>query len=404
MNQPNGSGISFFGIALDPTDDPLKIQFKHALTRNLLSGQANFANPYRALMHDLQDLLVGSDWEASGEIEVPSWLTPAPDPSELPLATPESNISFMETNGCQRHAEKVRNLVLQRMLGNIPAMIAVDHSMSFGTLSAITEICSPEDLTVLIVDSHFDAFDPSERLGLYRYAENTCPWMSSSASAHVTADSGIGQRDDLNCGNFLKQLLDKRVISPGRLILFGVSDYPDSEIKQDSRAKEYVETYLHYEQQGVTFITKEEIDKTGIDNALARLLKKIDTHHLYVSLDVDVGSLRAINAARFMNVIGLDRNQLYKTASVLGRLIRDDVELVGFDICEIETFLAGRHFKNGVIDRTFETVNDVIRLLLGHEVAYAGLDSPDKESRRHPLSYDGRANGISDVTLGETML
>ena len=98
-----------------------------------------------------------------------------------------------------------------------------------------------------------------------------------------------------------------------------------------------------------------------------------------------------------MNVIGLDRKQLYGTARALGEFAHDNIELVGFDVCEIETFLAGRHFKNGVTDQTFEVVSDVIRLLLGYEARYGGTGSTAEIVSRHSFLCTGTAKGISDA-------
>ena len=49
----------------------------------------------------------------------------------------------------------------------------------------------------------------------------------------------------------------------------------------------------------------------------------------------------------------------------------EEKELIGLDVCGIETFLLGREFPNGATDRTLERLSDFVRILLGHEAMYS---------------------------------
>jgi hypothetical protein len=80
-----------------------------------------------------------------------------------------------------------------------------------------------------------------------------------------------------------------------------------------------------------------------------------------------------------MNVVGLGSEELYEIARVLEEILREK-ELIGFDVCGVETFLLGREFPNGSTDRTLERLSDFVRILLGREARDA--DCPPGEGRR----------------------
>ena len=47
--QEKNSNIDFFGIALDPTDDPLKMKFKLSLAQNCAFEKSKFKSPYSGI-------------------------------------------------------------------------------------------------------------------------------------------------------------------------------------------------------------------------------------------------------------------------------------------------------------------------------------------------------------------
>jgi len=353
--------LVLFGVALDPTDDELKLEFKSLLARDLASDRIRFRNPYEALTDCLRDLIDQGVCEVSGEVEVPSWLTPAPAPSDLPLVTAENNLRFIDAGGCDEVAEGVRAFIQARLAGGIPAMVAVDHSTTGGALRAFAARHGPSNITVLVVDSHFDGLQLAERMELFRHANGS---LSDGLADGETI------QESYNCATWLKRMLDEQIVLPDRLILFGVSDYPSESMRQDPRLSRYVGAYRSFEEAGVTFVTKEEIRQKGVRGALERLLNGMAADRLYISLDADIGSLDAVHAARFMNVKGLSTEELFETARVLEGTLREK-ELIGLDVCGIETFLLGRQFPNGVKDRTSERLSDFIRILLGQQARYA---------------------------------
>ena len=351
--------LALFGVALDPTDDELKLEFKTIQARDLAAGSLRFKSPYEALTGVLQDLTARGLCEASGEVEIPSWLTPTPDPSDLPLLTAENNLSFIDEGGCNEIAERVKAFLEAGSVNGIPTMVAVDHSTTGGTLRALAKEHGSPDVAVLVVDSHFDGLQLAERIELFRYGNET----------GIDDPQEVSVQESYNCATWLKYMLDEGVVRPDRLIVFGISDYPTNAMRQDPRLSRYVDAYRAFEEAGVTFVTREEIRQKGVRGTLVPLLNGMAADRLYVSLDADIGSLDAVHAARFMNVVGLSSEELYEIARVLEETLRGK-ELIGLDVCGIETFLLGREFPNGSTDRTLERLSGFVRILLGREAVY----------------------------------
>ncbi len=348
---------AFFGAALDPTDDELKFGFKAILARDLALGRIRFRNPYDAVVDSLRDLIDAGVCTAVGEIDIPSWLTPTPTPADLPLVTAENNVRFIDEGGCLEVAERVGSFVQTEMAGSIPAMVAVDHSTTGGVLRALAEEHGPSNLTVLVVDSHFDGLQLAERMELASYGSG-----EQQGCADNGAESGAIP-ESYNCATWLRYMLQEGVILPDKLIVFGTSDHPSTPMRQDPGLSRYLSAYRAFEEAGVTFVTREEIRRKGVRDVLNPLLNRTATDRLYISLDADIGSLDAVHAARFMNVKGLSARELYELARVLGETL-EKVQLVGLDVCGIETFLLGREFPNGVKDMTLERLSDFIRVLI----------------------------------------
>ena len=368
--QEQNSKIQFFGIPLDPTDDPLKMEFKLLLAKDCASKKLRFKSPYSGVRSYLKDLFDAGDFKDKGEMKVPSWLTPVPSMEDLAFLTPLRNVTFIDSNGCYKYAERVKEFMKGSIGKGVPAMVAVDHSMTGGMLKALAERYSPENITVLILDSHFDAFSISERVELFRFAEKKYPdLMSYSDSRFFSSGADIEKSipKTYNCGTFLKYLLEEEIIPPERLIVLGVSDYPTEEMRRERGIRRYTEQYLQFEREGVTFVTKEEIERIGIERIMTSLLGEVKTDYIYISFDADIGALNAIYAARFLNCIGLNKRQIYEIADTLVKALQKDLILIGLDICEIEIFLAGLRLTNGIIDDSLEVLSDFVRVLLGYQ-------------------------------------
>jgi len=77
----------------------------------------------------------------------------------------------------------------------------------------------------------------------------------------------------------------------------------------------------------------------------------------------------------------------------------EEKELIGLDVCGIETFLLGREFPNGSTDRTPERLSDFVRILLGREAMYSrsgnGRGRPDNTVGGGPTT---RFEAVSSIT------
>jgi arginase family enzyme len=280
--------------------------------------------------------------------------------SDLPLVTRENNLRFIDEGGCKDMADRVKAFVETRLAPGIPAMVAVDHSTTGGALRALAEEQHPASMAVLVVDSHFDGLELAERMELFRYGN----------PAEFDDPQGAVVHESYNCATWIKHVLDDRIVEPEKLVVFGISDHPTAAMRKEPRLRRYVGACRAFEEAGVRFVTKEEIRQNGVRGSLAPLLNGIESNHLYVSLDADIGSLDAVHAARFMNVVGLNDEELREIARVVEETLQEK-ELIGLDVCGIETLLLGREFPNGVKDRTLEGLSDFVRILLGQDEKYS---------------------------------
>jgi arginase family enzyme len=95
---------------------------------------------------------------------------------------------------------------------------------------------------------------------------------------------------------------------------------------------------------------------------LQRFIKeKITTSHVYVSLDLDVGSYRCIHAARYMDREGIERDALMSVARIIGESARAGrFRLAGADIMEFNVHFLGIETSGGIKDDTLEVARDFL--------------------------------------------
>jgi len=358
--------LKFFGIALDASDDPKKSTLKQNHALGALPWKLMFPNPYKGLISYLKDVLNLNFCDEAGEIMVDSWLTPTPKVEDLPLVEPENYNTFITSDCCSDYANLVKRFVADKVLPDKPAMVAVDHSMTGGALKALAEHFGPENIAVLVFDNHFDGIRAKDRMELSRYAKDH-PSELLNFETVSSSDMFSDVPETYNCATFLRYLLDEDVILPGNLMIIGVADYPPEEAERDEHLKKYSKAYLHYEDKGITFITKHDVDAGGrnISGRMDSFFRKVAAPHIYISLDADVGSFKSVYAARTMNAIGLSRKQLHGLASAVSQqIVHYKKTLVGFDVCEVDTYLAGYEFEPGVKDKTYEVLSDLVRMIL----------------------------------------
>lgn len=352
-----------FGIDLNPDERSESVNRKLEYIKSLeFKGiDDGFLDPCEAMKFLLRDEISKSQIQNAGKIPVEYWLTSKPKFRDL--VSVENYVFFVDSNGCKEYAVKVKDFVKNEVLPDSPIMIGVDHSSTGGALYALSQEFGPENLSVIVLDSHFDAILPTIRCNLVQYDLETNP---DSKFGH--SDPFIKNRSNsFNYDSFLFFLTKDRIILPENLVVFGVSDYPPPRARsiKDERVKDFLDAYFGLERQGVGIVTKKEINKRGIAASINPIFEKIKTPYVYVSLDIDVGATSALIGCRHLDVKGLSRKQILAIGRALNRTFsRKNIRLVGFDVMETDVYKAGQKKRNGKRDRTYEIESEFIRLLL----------------------------------------
>lgn len=360
----------FFGAALDPADSPEKVSIKIGYLNALRDGKTpepNFLDPYDAVAQHLPDMFQNPDYIQCGKFSVESWLTSKPLLEDFPLITPENYRVFLDTNGCEEYARALQKFVEEHVLPDTPAMIGVDHSLTGGVLRALSHVHGAENISVVVIDAHFDAISQKARVGLAEYVKEI---GMRYPLGYIPSAVDASTPEMYNCGTYLRHTIEQKVVLPKNLIVIGVADYPDEKLKSidDNRVKKYVDSYLQYEKDGVTLIPSSKIDK-NFPSLLAQSLKNVSTPWVYASLDVDVGSYSALYAARFLDAIGIGEEEIYEIARQISKRINSGAfQLAGFDVMEVDVHLAGAKFSDGKEDRTSLICGNFIKHLLGLKI------------------------------------
>jgi arginase family enzyme len=247
-------------------------------------------------------------------------------------------------------------------------MIGVDHSSTYGAISALKQ-GGEEDLGLVIIDSHFDAVPMALRYGLIEYAKKTDsiaipPDLLSNEAYPNLSSSEINEWGKLNPENFLLHVLEQKLIDPKNLVVVGISDYPPDtyEESDDPQVRDYLNYFRSLEEQGVSFIPKSSIDANGI-RGLEKALQNLDAKRLYISLDIDIGSLSSVYACRFLSNIGLSLDQIEDMFQTLFSSFSKSKTLAGFDIMEIDIHKLGISIDDLHIDRTIDIGRSFLELV-----------------------------------------
>jgi arginase family enzyme len=353
-----------FGAPLDPNPGLDAIQKKFEYVRAMMfraSRDGDPPDPYEALMRYLRDL-PHITWK--GNVYVESWLRPKPSPEDLVLLTPDNFLAFIETNGCKEYADKVRDFVDNEIFPYKPLMIGCDHSVSGGVIEALSKRLGADNISVIIIDNHFDAILSSIRNDLIGWTRETMLSYSSPKISPFDYSYFVsGVPDTYNSGSFVYYLIEDQVIRPNNVIVIGASDYPNESLlrEKDVRVRRFLECYFNFEKRGVK-IVKVKREKECVKSVLA----EINTPYVYVSLDIDIGSLNAIAGCRTKDVKGLSENEICEVARLINEiLLSGKPSLVGFDIVEIDVYEAGK-IIDGIKDQTYEVANKFVRGLLNN--------------------------------------
>jgi arginase family enzyme len=350
--------IKVFGSSLDVLDGCEKVDIKRAYISALCAGrdlEPNFLDPYDAIS-SLDPSLFGKACEKVGKVPIETWLTPKPLCEDLFKVTSENYKAFLEGNGCRRYSELVGDFV-NEILPSPFVMIGVDHSQTGGILRKLSRHYGPEQISVVILDAHLDMFDFDFLYGVQRQ-------LLGRGGKEGYLPKVLYNNNFYGCGNFLKFLLKEKVILPKNLFVIGVTDYPSQALKdeEDPEVKRYIHAYTSIIEQGVQIVPKAEAESP--DDRVSKVLRRIRTPYVYISIDMDVGAFSSTCAVRFLNTVGMEEDLIYRVVrTVKDAMDRGDVGCLGFDLMEIDVHFAG-HFFRGAADRSYDIASNIIRILL----------------------------------------
>ena len=364
--------IKVFGAALDPIDDPMKVLAKcsyiNRLTQNIVDPERQFLDPYDGLLR-FSKVLNKEEYIKIGKFPIESWLTPKPNIEDYPLLDPFKYQEFVNSGAVRALSKNLENFVIEKVLPDLPLMIGVDHSLTGGVLSALSKKYGAENILIIMFDAHFDAIPAQISLDLVKYMQEHQKEINvlSPGLLESMDINSIIIKDSYSCASFLDYLIQDKIILPQNLIIYGVQDYPSEEYKtiEDSRVKEFVDYYFSFEEKGVKIISGTK-DKNIMTQKLKSYLENYDTPYIYISFDVDVGIFKEILAARFMNVIGIEKEPILNAARAIKEFMElKKCEIIGLDFLEIDTYVLGRELKkSGRIDRTVEVIDEFLQILI----------------------------------------
>lgn len=305
---------------------------------NISHSSNAFLDPFDVIAAELKDKTpFPNETHWLGKMPIESWLTPRPQPKDLPLLTSLQTEAFLEANGCWDYAHKVAQFVEEKVFPYRPVMIGVDHSSTGGLLLALAKCYG--NLNVVVLDAHFDVMTFNELLP---------SWKSHSSGREPPF---------YHCGNFLCWVLEKEIIRPENLWVVGVAQGMVPEENRSSAVsplgnnEREVKRWVN---EGVHLVSKQLVSSDSMCLEL--------TGPTYVSIDMDVGSLSSVFSARFMNCYGLTMEEFVGLLSVVRRSLEDaEVPLVGLDVMEVDIhFLEAsegmpvQDYTRNIIKKAFE--------------------------------------------------
>jgi len=284
-----------FGCAPDVLDAPdklaLKLAYLDALRKGLVGGDIA-RDPYDLLETALEGT---AGLVTVGKLELEPWMTPRPALDAGNQVDVMLYREFLDTGGCAIVSARLREFVRDRVLPLTPFMIGVDHSLTGGVLDAI---CGPdpEEMALLIMDSHFDAIPSQVRRA-----------AATEAGDDGAASEAEPEPESYNCGTWVAGVIERELVAPSNIVVLGASDRPpDAGGAEDEGMAAFRDAYSSFEERGVRVITKQRIREIGPAEAAREALDGLRAKSIYVSLDADTGAGEQVKAVRFLDTIGLE--------------------------------------------------------------------------------------------------
>lgn len=328
-----------FGAALDVLDMPDKIALKLAYTASIkeLSLKKLPLDPYDALKDFLTLRGFASDYlEWIGKFPVESRLSPRPLAIDEKFLTQKLYTDFIDRNGCLTYSDKLISYLKSNVYPAKPVMIGVDHSLTGGVLSYLSEF--NDDFNVVIFDSHTDIIDFNTKRSMLGFSND---------------NPNYRLLDIYECGAFLSHLLEKNIIKADRLWILGTQD--TMELAERSGISPYSQAMRKWVERGVHLISKKDLIRNGIPEEIEG--------PTYISIDIDVGSYSCVLACRFMDRIGLGFNQFLDIINSLAKRVeKKRITLLGIDMMEIDVHFLNENV-NGVQDESLEILCEIFNKL-----------------------------------------
>ena len=351
---PRGKTV-FFGCPLDGDERHESIQEK----LSLMGAPEVVDDPYEGIMRIIRQEVNPEMWAEIGSLDVPGWLRPIPPLADEEKIRTEIFVDFVDQGGFETYAQKVGDFIATRIFPDLPCMLAVDHSLTGGAFRKLIELYRPEEIALIVLDSHTDAIPMSAMAGMIQYDIDTNP-----DTVHDRHDPFLfNRKDSYNASSFLHDLLLEEALKPQDLYLIGISDYPPKHAFRikDPRIENYVNIFSELKRKGVTILTKN--DFLVSPSKVKSILTRIKSPYVYISIDLDIGARNGIEGVRFLERQGLNERQIYRIVDSLRDLLLRGVQLAGMDLAEINPRKAGRYHHTGE-DQTYRIAVNIIKKLL----------------------------------------
>jgi len=342
----------FFGCPLDCDEKFDAIEEK----QNGRWTEKECKDPLDGVLAFIRNEIQGDLWREAGSIPIPGWLYPKPGIPDRQQLTTENVISFIDKNGCREIASDVKHFISEQILPDIPCLIGIDHSLTGGAYQAVADFYGRDNVSLIVIDSHTDAIPMSALSGAIQYDIDTNP-----DSVHDPEDPFLYNRpDSYNASTFIHHMVVEKRVNPKNLFILGVSDYPEKKsfrIK-DPRISGFVQVYADLKQSGCRLVPKKEC--LLMPQKLKTLIRQIATPYIYISIDMDIGALNAVEGVRFRNWKGMAEEQIYRLIDMITNGLSRNFRLAGMDITEIDTRRAGGPIPSGM-DQTYRIAANLIR-------------------------------------------
>lgn len=350
MTIPPQKQVVFLGCPLDPDERQEAVEQKLADA----GAGAGRDDPYQRVLALIRDEVDQAGWREAGCLDVPPWLRPMPPLGEMGGMVVDNFVQFIDGQGCRAAAQALGQMLDEQAADGVPCLIAVDHSLTGGVLQRLAARYGPENITCVVLDSHLDAVPTPLTSGAIAYDLETNPQSVYDASDPFIA----GRPDSYNASSFLHHLIADGVVLAGNLIVAGISDYPPKRAFRikDPRIQAFTRAYSGLRNQGARILTKKDL--AGGAGKLAAVLSQVKTPYLYVSIDMDIGALNALEGVRFRNWTGIGEKQIYGLARAIAKATDGGPELIGLDVTEFNPRLADPP------DRTYRIAANLIEMLV----------------------------------------